>query len=234
MIYLITKLSDRIYICNICKSNYTPNSPIQKYCKKECYKIAMKQKDYIFVHSKDTRDIKNKRWMNWYYSTKKYKPNQTENCCICNKKYIRKNVKFLTCSPECQKRRNADIAMISYRKNKVKILNRRKKDIIFNIKNKLRTRINDALKYNRVKKSLNTRDYIGCSIEFLKEYLEKQFTEGMSWDNYGLYGWHVDHIIPCASFDLTKIEEQRKCFHYTNLQPLWAKENLRKSKKIKW
>ena len=67
---------------------------------------------------------------------------------------------------------------------------------------------------------------MGCSIEFLKEYLEKQFKSGMNWDNYG--EWHVDHIIPCVSFDLSDPEQQKKCFYYTNLQPLWAIENLEK------
>jgi hypothetical protein len=62
----------------------------------------------------------------------------------------------------------------------------------------------------------------------LIKHLESHFTEGMNWDNYGVYGWHMDHIIPCAAFDLTKPEDQSKCFHYTNLQPLWAKDNLSK------
>lgn len=53
----------------------------------------------------------------------------------------------------------------------------------------------------------------------------------MSWENRGNFGWHVDHIKPCASFDLTKPEEQAKCFHYTNLQPLWARENIAKGDK---
>jgi len=61
---------------------------------------------------------------------------------------------------------------------------------------------------------------VGCTIEFIKGYLEAQFEPNMSWDNYG--EWHIDHILPCASFDLTLPEEQQKCFHYTNLQPLWA------------
>lgn len=54
----------------------------------------------------------------------------------------------------------------------------------------------------------------------------------MSWENYGIRGWHIDHIKPCASFDLSIIEEQKECFHYTNLQPLWWHENLAKSDKI--
>jgi len=69
-------------------------------------------------------------------------------------------------------------------------------------------------------------DLIGESPQFVKNYLTLKFTDGMSWENHGK--WHIDHIKPCCSFDLTKPEEQQKCFHYTNLQPLWAKDNLRK------
>ena len=79
-------------------------------------------------------------------------------------------------------------------------------------------------------KSGHTTDLLGCSIKQLKEHLEKQFKSGMFFSNYGK--WHIDHIKPCASFDLSKPEEQKKCSHYTNLQPLWAKENLEKGRKL--
>ncbi len=69
---------------------------------------------------------------------------------------------------------------------------------------------------------------MGCSPELLKEYLEKQFVDGMCWDNRN--EWHIDHIIPLS---LAKTEEEiYKLCHYTNLQPLWAEDNLRKSNKI--
>ena len=76
-----------------------------------------------------------------------------------------------------------------------------------------------------------TMKLVGCSIDKLKQHLEKQFKKRMSWDNYGLGGWEIDHIKPCAKFDLSKPEEQRKCFHYTNLQPLWAIDNKIKKDK---
>ena len=105
--------------------------------------------------------------------------------------------------------------------------NRRKTDINFRIKCNIRSRIYVAL--NRGIKSAHTMELLGCSIEEVKQHLEKQFKPGMSWDNHGK--WHIDHIKPCCSFDLTKPEEQRVCFHYSNLQPLWAEENLSKGGK---
>ena len=87
-------------------------------------------------------------------------------------------------------------------------------------------------------KSASTIELLGCSIEDLKTHLEKLFQEGMTWENYGnpngdhTEGWHVDHIRPCASFDLSDPIEQRECFYYTNLQPLWGRDNL--SKGDKW
>ncbi len=101
-------------------------------------------------------------------------------------------------------------------------------DISFKIKVVLRARIVSILKGNI--KSLNTMFLIGCEIDYLMYHIQNKFTEGMLWDNYGL--WHIDHKLPCASFDLSDPEEQRKCFHYSNLQPLWAKENLKKGSKI--
>ena len=75
--------------------------------------------------------------------------------------------------------------------------------------------------------------YLGCSIEELKKHLESKFQEGMTWDNRGFYGWHIDHIKPLSSFDLSIEENRHKAFNYLNLQPLWAKDNLVKSYKFK-
>jgi cobalamin-dependent methionine synthase I len=105
---------------------------------------------------------------------------------------------------------------------------RRQKDQNFRILGNLRTRVYHALKKNT--KGLKTKELLGCSIDELKIYLERKFTEGMNWENYG--SWHMDHIVPCATFDLRHSDQQKICFHYSNLQPLWAKDNLRKNKRI--
>jgi hypothetical protein len=95
----------------------------------------------------------------------------------------------------------------------------------------LRDRIYHALMNGKGTKSKSTLQLLGCSIDECKEYLTNLFQEGMSWDNYGKYTWNIDHVIPCDCFNLLDIKEQEKCFHYTNLQPLWFKENNSKSNK---
>lgn len=104
------------------------------------------------------------------------------------------------------------------------------RDISFKLLQRMRARI--LLVLHGKRKLSSSLELLGCSSEFLKKHLESKFKEGMTWDNYGVKGWHIDHIIPCASFDFTNIEDQKKCFHYSNLQPLWWLENIMKSDKI--
>jgi hypothetical protein len=108
--------------------------------------------------------------------------------------------------------------------------NRLKTDINYRVLRRLRKRVWSALRGRS--KSAHTMELLGCTIDQLKQHLESRFLPGMSWDNYGK--WHVDHIIACATFDLTKEAEQRRCFNYTNLQPLWASDNIRKGTKSTW
>lgn len=86
-------------------------------------------------------------------------------------------------------------------------------------------RIWSAMKRQRVN-DVGSFSMVGCSVEFLRRYIEAKFEAGMSWDNYG--EWHVDHIRPCASFDLSDKEQVIQCFNWRNLQPMWASENIRK------
>jgi hypothetical protein len=123
-----------------------------------------------------------------------------------------------------------------HREHVRKEVERIKNDPQLKIKKNLRTRLGFLLRGKN--KSAKTLTLLGCSMEEFKSYFESKFLDGMNWNNYGLWKagspmtWHIDHIIPCESFDLTDPEQQKKCFHHTNLQPLWAIDNLVKSSKI--
>jgi hypothetical protein len=108
-------------------------------------------------------------------------------------------------------------------------LNRVKTDRQFAMIMQMRRAVINAVKRGGISKAGKTFDLIGCTGDELCRHLERQFADGMNWDNYGYYGWHVDHIRPCASFDLTDPKQQKQCFHYTNLQPLWRADNRAKS-----
>ena len=163
----------------------------------------------------------NKNKINYDNNKNKIKERNRQNYLKYKEKYIQMNKKWYIKNKH---------KMAKYYKEKQRYLY--KTDPNHKLKALLRTRIYSAIKSVDTKKSIKTQKLIGCTIEQLRNHLESQFQSGMNWDNYGAHGWHIDHIIPCASFDLTKVEEQQKCFHYTNLQPLWAVDNLKKSTKI--
>lgn len=138
------------------------------------------------------------------------------------------------------KSENVEKVLESYRKHKEtnfeKIRERKRNydnsrkatDLNYKIQMNLRSRMYQAIK-KELKGGSAVRD-LGCSIEELKTHLESQFQSGMTWENWSRNGWHIDHIVPLASFDLTNREEFLKAANYTNLQPLWAKENYSKNK----
>jgi hypothetical protein len=161
----------------------------------------------------------------YFYKQKNGKFGLSSRCKSCRKKY---HADWHKDNRESESNKRKEY----YQANKQKIVkynveysrNRRKTDTAFRIVYNTRRRIQQAIKNNS--KASSSLNLIGCSFPELKSYLEKQFTNGMSWDNYG--EWHIDHIRPCCSFDLSDPEQQKQCFHYSNLQPLWADENFQK------
>jgi len=192
-------------------------------------------KNYYILHKENKQDYRKLH----YIKNKKIILNKKREYYIKNKKRILTNTKTYILKHKQQiNQYNKE-----YNKNnKEKIkkqrtgyinkyqISKRKSNIHFKILCNLRSRIWHAL-FNDIK-SDRTVNLLGCSIEEVKQHLEHQFKPGMNWSNYGHTGWHIDHIKPCAAFDLRKPEEQQKCFHYTNMQPLWATENLIKSDKF--
>lgn len=149
---------------------------------------------------------------------RKNKRNLLGLCHHCGQTNDRKNK---TCCTQCTQ----NITIQKRREYHQKYHN----DIIFTLKltirNRFRKAFRDSIKTGSAIKNL------GCTIKHLKEHLETLFYSNMTWDNYGSV-WHIDHIIPLSSFDLTKEEEVSKACHYTNLQPLLAIDNLKKSNKL--
>ena len=133
---------------------------------------------------------------------------------------------------EKQRIRYQERDVVEHRKRvSVREKNKRKNDPDWHMRSVLRCRVGAALK-NNYKKACSTMELVGCTIDELRTFLAAEFAEGMTWENYG--DWHIDHIRPCASFNLEDPEEQKKCFHWTNLQPLWAADNLAKSDRLDW
>jgi hypothetical protein len=163
-----------------------------------------------------------------FYKDNRHTDGLFSECKQCASSRIRKHYQTNKEKFKIQKR-------IYYQENKNKIKNqhrkyiknRRKNDLNFRIRSNLSRRL--LLWLNGMNKSKSILKLIGCSVEFLKIYLQNRFTNGMSWDNYGK--WEIDHIKPCSKFNFLDLKEQRKCFHYTNLQPLWSQINKQKGNK---
>lgn len=145
-------------------------------------------------------------------ASREYYIKNREKCRITQKKWNQEN--------RDKKRESSR----KYRKNK------KSTDVLYKISNAIRHRLYLSIR-GGLKGGSAVKD-LGCSVEFLKQHLESQFTDGMTWDNWGNKGWHVDHIIPLAAFDLTDRQHVLLACHYGNLQPLWALDNIRKSDTI--
>lgn len=205
----------RFYQCKLCCSEY--NKIYKKTHKKELREYGSKYYEEYYRSHKNEIDEGHKK----DYEKNKTKWKSTrKNYYEKNKPHILEIQRERLKNPEVRERRR----IVGNKRDR----ERCKTDPNYRIKKTLRTRIWSALK--GASKSKKTEALLGCSIQEVRIHLEKQFRNGMSWNNYGK--WHIDHIKPCDFFDLTKPEEQSRCFHYTNLQPLWADENMLKNNKI--
>lgn len=201
---------------------------IKKY--KELHKDKLKQQRKIyFCKNADKIKATSKKYYNQNIEVikEKYKKYYIKNRLRYNKnskiRYRKNQAAMLKAAKEYNKKHKDQ-------RNKWQRI-KRKTDVGFKVRSNMSRRIRDAIKsYSpKSKKYKNTVGLLGCSIEQLRIYLESKFQNGMSWENYGYNGWQIDHIVPCSYFNLSKEEEQIKCFHYTNLQPLWAKDNYAKN-----
>lgn len=192
---------------------------------------AKKLEEYAKIKSKKCKKCKKLKPRDNFRKSKTGKYGLSNNCKSCQKKIqIERQERNIIRSKVYYEQNRETLLAKGYEAKKKRLKN----DPDFKLKELLSHRVRRAIHDQRGKKSAKTLELLGCSIEEARIHLEYQFREGMNWNNHGINGWHIDHIIPCSSFDLTKKEEQNKCFHYTNLQPLWAEENLKKGNKKVW
>ena len=164
---------------------------------------------------------------------KKWQKENPEKVKLKKQKYNLKNKKKNNDYSRLWRQNNPEYKKNYNKKNREKIWEsekKRRENLLVKLSCNIRCRVKNYLKSKNIKKNNETFNIVGCTPEFLKEYLEKKFTDGMNWENHGKFGWHIDHIIPLSSAKTD--EEVFKLCHYTNLQPLWAFENLSKGNKI--
>lgn len=230
---------DKIYPATLeyfhkCSSKKSGLNYACKKCINECRrKYHQKHREELLLYKKYYKDHKEE--VN--RSQKKYWQEHKEEKSNHNKKYYRKhkekinnyNKKYYQ-----EHKEEASNYKKKYRQEHKEEMNewaknRKKNNIEFRISQNLRSKLHKILNSQNAKKSAHTIELVGCTIKELLRHIKSQFDSKMTWDNYGYYGWHIDHIKPCAAFDLTKTEEQKKCFNYKNLQPLWWPDNLSKT-----
>ena len=148
-------------------------------------------------------------------------------CCAEEKKEYYKNNREKVLEKRKEYRKNNKEKILKYQLEYER--KRCQNDPAYKMIKNYRQRTREAYHKASAIKTQGTMELLGCSGEQLKEHLEKQFQPGMTHDNYG--EWHIDHIKPIVSFDLSDPEQEQECFHYTNLQPLWAWENISKGAK---
>ncbi len=200
-------------------------------CKKciELYQLENKEK---IQKKAKARNFKNKE-KNSIYNKKHHELNKEEINKRQQKYYQDNKEKELQRSKKYR-----EIPKNKERQNKLHTIytrERRRNDSNYKLLCNLRNRMCDTI--SKGQKSLSTMSLTGCEIDYLMYHLQSQFTEGMTWGNYGRgwngkKEWQIDHIKPCSKFDMSKKSEQLKCFNFKNLQPLWAEENLKKKDKF--
>lgn len=180
-----------------------------------------------------------KQWFRkWYHQNKEaylkkkkdYKNSDKNKTSLRQKKWVSKNKEKLRLCRERNKEKYSARERNWRLRNQERIRNRRRErrrnDVNYVIILRLRARLSRAVRQYKTHKSASTKELLGCSCEYLRGHIESLFKPGMSWENRS--EWHIDHKRPVASYDLTDPLQQRECFHYANLQPLWKKENMSK------
>ena len=239
-------------ICSQCNKEFIKKKNNQKYCSKECSKEAFKITNKKYQQSEKGKAVRKKALKKYKksnkgkesekryrqsekgklaikISAKKYKTkyNQSQRGREAIKQGRKKYSQSASGKETIRKYKQSDRGKELRKKDHLK---RMKTDPLYKLIYNTRARLRMFCKASNIKKTNQTFKMVGCTPEFLKQHLEKQFKPGMNWKNNTRDGWHIDHIVPISV--AMSSEDVEKLSHYTNLQPMWATENLKKSNKI--
>jgi hypothetical protein len=219
--------------CTVCNMPFVKKSWNSTVCSSECRseknKLACRK---WHIENRVSENEKARERIKLYPSEEVHKINRNfrernglavlsnRKCSICKIEFLPNSHNSTTCSDSCRVRRDQC-------RNNTYFKNRYKSDLNFRLASIIRRRINKIVRRD-VRPSSAIKG-LGCSFDQLIDHIQIQFEPGMTWYNYG--EWHIDHIKPLSAFDLTDIDEFNRACHYSNLQPLWAKDNLSKGAK---
>ena len=162
-----------------------------------------KKKSVLFCSKKCSLTAEDKRKRDWY--NERYQRKE-RLCRVCDKGFYAHNSRKVCCDGECTK-------------------------VYSSLKKALKNSFRGIVRRFSLYKDDKYLELLGCTLSEFKKHIEDKFSVGMSWDNYGYYGWHYDHVKQVSYFNLSDPAEMAECFHYSNLQPLWGDENMSKSNK---
>jgi hypothetical protein len=234
------KKTPLVKVCVNCGKEYETRYPTQKVCSRECKPMTeiRKLKLYLAAHPEIDRKAyikaRHAEWQKTKYKGRYNDGRYTEKARERKKAYIAANrevynkARYQYTKRRMEKDPEYRAKRIEYKRNRKNY--RINTDPNYKLTVKLRTKLYLAIRNHC--KYTSAIKLLGCDINEARQHIENQFQPGMTWDNWGQFGWHIDHIMPIASFDLSILSEQQKCFHYTNLQPLWWRDNLAKRDKI--
>lgn len=240
--------------CRECGSDFTTARKSQVFCSKACYRRCGAKRDRgrrhrknkpverhpfrCFICNKETihprrrfcsdkcsrvQERKNeaaKKVLN----KKPLKSFAEKQCAVCHASFKPKSDNHLHCSHKCSLKS-------SRRRRRIKERGV-KKPVHVRIKQNLSGRLRELLRRKGEQKKNVIISYMGCTPKEMVSHIEKQFSKGMTWENYGVFGWHLDHIIPCERFDLTNEDHCRVCFNWRNIRPLWGEDNCNRQEML--
>ena len=206
-----------------CKKLFTPNRGNQVFCSDSCADAAGKR-DYKERNAELTKQRERDRKRKKYQTDEAYRESRKKK--TIDRFHALSPTEKTERSRRNRAQRDPEVLKKYHREY---FRTRSEEDVNFKLISSLRTRTAAAIRDGKGVKQQKTEELLGCTVSEARDHIESQFEEGMSWENWAMDGWHLDHIRPCISFDMTEERQQFVCFNFRNQMPLWGESNISKN-----